>query len=269
MPCWILRVLTGFRNDCPARNASVFRCLENMRSEGNLIQDITGQRGRKTFFNPARIQSGSMDRPKIVSLKDPELTLPSVHELPPAAPPDVPPLPEEKTGPKPLMFDVSRKTEPEPLTPPSSLPEESEIPPSRPAPAMPSEPALSEPLERTETIQPLPQPEAPPLLPEPPKIPAAGAPPWWVDRQKPSVPEREDDLARELSSPRVVSVESPKITRAYQDAAARDMLPPQVGPQPMTAESERAKAKSLAQEIHEKNQSTGIFGKLKRALGLR
>ena len=113
---------------------------------------------------------------------------------------------------------------------------------------------------------PAPAPFVPPLVPDRPRIPVSGAPPW-VDREKPKIEEREDELASELSSPRVVSIGRPSVVAAYQEQAARDMLPAQAGPQPLSIHDERSKARSLAQEIHEKNQQEGLFGKIRKALG--
>ena len=108
------------------------------------------------------------------------------------------------------------------------------------------------------------------VLPEPVARPS-GAPPW-IERTLLKPEEKDDELVSELALPKVVSIQTnnpPRLVRAYEDQAARDLLPPNVFPQPLTLDQERQKAKDLAQKIHEDRKEDGVFSRIKRSLGFR
>ncbi len=75
-----------------------------------------------------------------------------------------------------------------------------------------------------------------------------------------------DRFAEEMASTTPVQRD---VVKEYRDAASRDMLPPAAPPRPLTAEEERARARSLAQQIHQENQKSGFFGKVRRMFGMR
>ncbi|MBI5036550.1 hypothetical protein HZC09_04355 [Candidatus Micrarchaeota archaeon] len=77
--------------------------------------------------------------------------------------------------------------------------------------------------------------------------------------------EQEDELAHELTSPKIVAVqETPTLVKEYHEQAARDILPPRVEPSPMMLHDERERAMALARELHEKEQAQGFVGQIKR-----
>ena len=78
-----------------------------------------------------------------------------------------------------------------------------------------------------------------------------------------------DRFAEEMASAKETTPVHRDVVKEYREAASKDMLPPSAPPRPLTAEEERARARSLAQQIHQENQQSGLFGKVKRMLGMR
>jgi|GEM_PF-3147751 len=78
-----------------------------------------------------------------------------------------------------------------------------------------------------------------------------------------------DRFAEEMAKASDATPVQRDVVKEYRDAASRDMLPPSVPPRPLTAEEERARARMLAQQIHQENQQMGFMGKVKRMLGMR
>lgn len=74
-----------------------------------------------------------------------------------------------------------------------------------------------------------------------------------------------DRFAEEMAAAKTATPVQKDVVKEYRQAA----LPPQPPARPLTPEEERAKARSLASEIHSKNEQAGFFGKVKRLFGLR
>ncbi len=78
-----------------------------------------------------------------------------------------------------------------------------------------------------------------------------------------------DKFAEELISENSATPAQKDVVKEYRDQAARDMLPPAAPPRPLTMEEERAKAMTLAEEIHARNQNLGFVDRFKRMVGWR
>lgn len=76
-----------------------------------------------------------------------------------------------------------------------------------------------------------------------------------------------DRFAEEMAAVKEPTPVQKDVVQEYRQAAQPPK--PTMPPRPLTPEEERAKAKSLASEIHAKNEQAGFFGKLKRMMGLR
>ncbi|MBI2445461.1 hypothetical protein HYV43_03680 [Candidatus Micrarchaeota archaeon] len=74
-----------------------------------------------------------------------------------------------------------------------------------------------------------------------------------------------DRFAEEMAATPAPTPAQSDVVKEYRQAA----LPPQPPARPLTPEEERAKARSLAAQIHSDNEKQGFFGKFKRMLGLR
>ena len=199
-----------------------------------------------------------MDRPKIVSLKDPQFFTP-IPELSKDAQDSLPvpvnapsfELPLGETG----LVTAPPADALKPLTVSGISPNDSSKPEASLSVSLP---------DKTVPVQPT------VVLPEPVARPS-GAPPW-IERTLLKPEEKDDELVSELALPKVVSIQTnnpPRLVRAYEDQAARDLLPPNVFPQPLTLDQERQKAKDLAQKIHEDRKEDGVFSRIKRSLGFR
>ncbi len=229
------------------------------------------------------------------STPEPSLPLASVQ-------PSAPPIPETTPTVEPVSSPASQSAEAPSALPvsvassvstPQPLPEvESELPPAPVAPAQP--PSGSPPwVERepqtptvAEAAKPIPAypgvgrprinsisqgtvsltPPAPVTAPIRPAsssstsvpVPAAGK---LYDR-----PELDADrFAEEMAAAKDATPVQKDVVKEYRQAA----LPPQPPARPLTPEEERAKARSLATEIHSKNEQAGFLGKVKRLFGLR
>lgn len=135
-------------------------------------------------------------------------------------------------------------------------------------PPLPSEPQP----QQNAPQQPLPQPvqeakkQEHVVLPTPPVLPSPAGSPPWIAREVPAAAkeEKEDELASELTQPKIVSVQQPTLVKEYQEQAARDILPPKVEPAPLMMQDERERAKALAREIHEHARQEGFLSRVKR-----